>query len=241
LQIDYCDFPEDALYDLENNVWIRLGSSGLVRLGITSVYSALAGRLNKVKFKPIGTHLVKAEGVATIESARYFGVVRTPFSGKLIAVNSRLEGEPKVANDSPYGEGWFVEIERDEDSGGLESLVEPKASIDRIRAQIRDLRVRCFVAYPDYEMWEIGVECAAVLVRLNELLERCKVNEVVHVVSDDPTADIEMERWAYETGQKVLESRKEGNLMHFREESEVGHGFSMGFLIMFPHSVHDPS
>jgi glycine cleavage system H lipoate-binding protein/TusA-related sulfurtransferase len=215
LQIEHCDFPEDVLYDLENNVWIRLDPAGLARLGITSVYSALAGRLNEVKFKPVGIHLVRGQSVATIESTRYFGVVRTPCTGRLTAVNSRLGGEPKLANDAPYGEGWFVEIERDRSSGGLESLVEPRAVTDKIRAQIRELRVRCFIACPDYEMWEIGVECAAVLVRLNELLEHCKLNEVVHVVSDDPTADIEMERWADETGQRVLESRKEGNLMHF--------------------------
>jgi len=215
LQIDYCDFPEDVLYDLENNVWVRHGSAGVARLGITSVHAALAGRLNRINFKPIGANLAKAQSIATIESARYFGVVRTPFSGKLIAVNSRLDGEPKLANYSPYGEGWFVEIMQERDSRGLESLVEPKAAIDRIRAQIRDLHVKCFGVYPDYEMWEIGVECAAVLVRLNELLKRCKVNDVVHVVSDDPTADIEMERWADETGQQILESRKEGNLMHF--------------------------
>jgi TusA-related sulfurtransferase len=64
-------------------------------------------------------------------------------------------------------------------------------------------------------MWEIGVECAAVLVRLNELMERCASNEVVHVVSDDPTADIEMVRWADQTGQAILESRSEGKLTHF--------------------------
>lgn len=215
MQIEHCDFPEDVLYDLEDNVWIRIESGDIVRLGITSLHAALAGRLNKIKFKPIGTRLVKLQSVATIESAKYFGVVRTPVSGKLMAVNSRLEMEPKLANDFPYVDGWFVLIAPDENRDGLDSLVEPKAAIDRIRAQIRDLRVKCFSAYPDYEMWEIGVECAAVLVRLNELLEHCKVNEVVHVVSDDPTADIEMERWADETGQRVIESRNEGNLMHF--------------------------
>ena len=215
MRIDYCDFPDDLLYDLEHNVWIRLNSTGVARLGITSVHAALAGRLNKVNFKPVGTNLVKGQSVATVESARYFGVVRAPFSGKLTAVNSRLNAEPKLANDSPYGDGWFVEIMRDRDGLGLGPFVAPKAAIDRIRAQIRELRIRCFRAYPDYDMWEIGVECAAVLVRLNELLKSCKVSEVVHVVSDDPTADIEMERWADETGQEILESRKEGNLMHF--------------------------
>lgn len=75
--------------------------------------------------------------------------------------------------------------------------------------------VRCFKAYPDYEMWEIGVECAAVLVRLSELIERCAIGEIVHVISDDPTADIEMIRWSDQTGQEVLDTRQEGKLTHF--------------------------
>ena len=211
--INHCDFPEDVLYDLDNNIWVRYVTAG-VKLGITSVHSAVAGKLNKVKFKPIGAEIERGQSVATIESAKYFGVVRAPFSGKLVAVNSGLEIEPKLANDDPYGKGWFVEIVPKHDID-LSSLVEPKAAVQRIEAQIRDLRVRCFAAYPDYEMWEIGVECAAVLVRLNELLEHCKVDDVIHVVSDDPTAEIEMERWADESGQNVLESRKEGNLEHF--------------------------
>ena len=212
--IDHCDFPEEVLYDLDNNVWVRHIAAGVVRLGITSVHAAMAGKLNNVKFKPIGAKIERGQSVATIESTKYFGVVRAPFSGKLVAVNSGLEIEPKQANVAPYGEGWFVEI-APTDEIGLTSLVAPKIAVDRIKAQIRDLRVRCFAAYPDREMWEIGVECAAVLVRLNELLEHCEVNEVIHVVSDDPTAEIEMERWADESGQEVLESRKEENLEHF--------------------------
>jgi glycine cleavage system H lipoate-binding protein/TusA-related sulfurtransferase len=215
LQIEYCDFPDDALYDLENNVWIRLGSGNVVRLGITSVHAALAGRVNKINFKPAGTNLRKAQSVATIESARYFGVVRTPISGTLVAVNSRLELEPKLATDSPYMLGWFAEIAANDGDDDFKFLVHPKEVEERIRKQIRELRVRCFSAYPDHEMWEIGVECAAVLVRLNELIDRCKLNDIIHVVSDDATADIEMERWSDETGQLVLESRKEGNLTHF--------------------------
>jgi glycine cleavage system H lipoate-binding protein/TusA-related sulfurtransferase len=222
LKIEYCDFPDDALYDLENNVWVKLDSPTRAKIGITSVHAALAGRLSSVKFKPLGTNLNKGQSVATIESARYFGVVRTPVAGTLVAVNSRLESEPKLANDSPYTLGWFAEIARSPGDNGLESLVKPEEAVERIREQIRSLRVRCFAAYPDREMWEIGVECAAVLVRLNELLEYCKLNEVVHVVSDDPTADIEMERWADETGQAVLESRKEGKLMHFIVKKIVG-------------------
>ena len=215
MQIEYCEFPEDALYDLDNSVWVRLVNKNLAALGITSVHAALAGRLSKVNFKPIGSMVRKGQSVATIESGKYFGVVRTPLSGMLVESNAVLGTQPKLANDSPYENGWFVKIETSLLPEEMSSLRDLAGARETIRSQISQLRVRCFKAYPDYEMWEIGVECAAVLVRLNELLERCALNEVIHVVSDDPTADIEMERWSDQTGQAVLESRKEGKLMHF--------------------------
>lgn len=215
MEIDYCTFPDDALYDLENNVWVRLDSAGKAKVGITSVHAGLAGKFSKIKFKPIGTMLSRGQSIATIESVKYFGAVRAPLSGRLTAINSALEGKPKLANDSPYDEGWFAQIEPTHVSEELTMLSDPKSIISTLRAQIRDLRVRCFKAYPDHDMWGIGVECGAVLVRLNELMERCALGEVVHVVSDDPTADIEMVRWSDETGQALLESRREGRLFHF--------------------------
>ena len=215
MQIDYCEFPEDVLYDLDNNVWVKLVSQNRVRLGITSVHAALAGKLDSVKLKPVGAALTRSQSVASIESIRFFGVVRTPLTGTLTLVNESLVTQPKLANDFPYTTGWFAEIDSKLDPNEMASLLNLNAAKDKIRAQIGELRVRCFKAFPDYEMWEIGVECAAVLVRLSELVERVKVNEVVHVVSDDPTADIEMERWSDQTGQAVLESRSEGKLTHF--------------------------
>ena len=214
MQIDNCEFAENALYDLENNVWIRIDEEH-VTLGITSVHAAMAGKLREIKLKPTGSKVRRGQSVASIESVRYFGVVRTPLSGPLIETNTDLEKQPKLVNDFPYDRGWFVKIEPDHLSEELKLLFAPKDVEEKIRSQIRELRVRCFKAFPDYEMWEIGVECAAVLVRLNELIERSALDEVIHVISDDPTADIEMERWADETGQAVLESRKEGKLMHF--------------------------
>jgi glycine cleavage system H protein len=215
MQIDYCEFPEDALYDLESNVWVRLDEKKRAKVGITSVHSALAGKLNEVKFKPTGTLLQRGQAVATIESVRYFGAVRTPLTGKLEQVNSVLEKSPKLANDYPYEAGWFALIEPSQPSHEMGRLIDPRNAKEKIGSQIRELRVHCFKAYPDHEMWEIGVECAGVLVRLNDLIKRISLNEVVHVVSDDPTADIEMVRWSDESGQQLLESRQEGGLMHF--------------------------
>jgi glycine cleavage system H protein len=64
-------------------------------------------------------------------------------------------------------------------------------------------------------MFEIGVECAATLTKLDELLARVETGQVVHLVSDDATADLEIIRWSEQTGQSLVELRKEGNLFHF--------------------------
>jgi glycine cleavage system H protein len=78
LQIDFCEFPDDLLYDLETNVWVRVNQTGGVTIGITSVHAALAGRLNKVKLKPVGETVARGKNVGTIESVKYFGAVRSP-------------------------------------------------------------------------------------------------------------------------------------------------------------------
>ena len=214
MQVDWCEFPDDLLYDFEDHIWLRREPRDVV-LGITSILSALAGKLIKINIKPVGSVVAKSHSVATIESLKYFGAVRTPLSCRITEMNELLLRRPKLANDYPYSDGWFVRLQPIDLDNEMHSLSSPIGAEEKIRSVIRDLRVRCFKAYPDHELWEIGVECAAVLVRLNELMASCKIGEVVHVVSDDPTADIEMIRWSDQSGQEVLESRSEGNLTHF--------------------------
>lgn len=215
MEVDNCQFPEDRLYDLENMVWVKINQPKLVTVGISSVLSALAGKLVSVKFKPTGLKFDRGRSIATIESPRYVGAVRLPISGVLAEVNGKLVKKPKLANDSPYQDGWFARIEpSDLDTEGARLKRIPEIG-EHIAQQIKELKVRCFKAFPDYEMYEIGVECAAVLVRLNELIERMELGEVVHIVSDDSTADIEMVRWQDQTKQEVVEIRREGNIGHF--------------------------
>jgi TusA-related sulfurtransferase len=64
-------------------------------------------------------------------------------------------------------------------------------------------------------MFEIGIECAATLSKLDDLISGIEGGQIIHLVSDDPMADIEMTRWSEQTGQKLIETRKEGNLLNF--------------------------
>jgi glycine cleavage system H protein len=213
MKIDNCSFPEDLLYNTENFVWIS-NKEKAVTIGITPIMASIAGKLSSIKLKPVGTKLEKDKSCGVLESAKYFGVVRTPVSGIIVQVNKSLMDKPKLANDFPYTEGWFVKIDPS-DIGDLKALETIENCHDKMSLAIQKLQVRCFAAFPDHEMFEIGVECSATLAKLDELLEKIPAGEVIHLVSDDPTADLEMIRWSEQKGQSLLEMRNEGNLFHF--------------------------
>jgi glycine cleavage system H lipoate-binding protein/TusA-related sulfurtransferase len=223
MRICHCEFPEGILYDLDNFVWIKRSDDDhhLVTLGVTPILISLAGKLTKIKLKEIGTIIEKSKSVASIESLRYFGMVRCPVNGKIMEVNNTLTDNPKTVNDFPYDEGWFVKIQIQNSDSSIDSELNNDCLkfIDECHGEIKKimekLHVRCFSAFPDYEMFEIGVECAATLTKLDELIGKINMGNVVHVVSDDTSADLEMIRWSEERGQDLLESRKEENLFHF--------------------------
>jgi glycine cleavage system H protein len=223
MRINHCNFPEGILYDLDNYIWIKRDGTdpSIVMLGVTPILISLAGKLTKIKLKEIGAIIEKNKSVGSIESLRYFGMVRCPLKGEIIEVNNTLSDNPKTANDFPYNEGWFVKIKIQNSDSNMESELKSDSlklideCHDEIKKIMEKLHVRCFAAFPDYEMFEIGVECAATLTKLDELIGKINTGNVVHVVSDDTSADLEMIRWSEERGQDLLETRKEANLFHF--------------------------
>ena len=222
MQINHCNFPEDVLYDLDNFVWVKKDDldGSVYTLGATPILAALAGKLTKIKLKEVGAIVEKNKSVASIESLRYFGMVRSPVKGRIIKVNDALINNPKSVSDFPYDDGWFVKINTQysnetNDSDKTENLKSINECHVEIKSLTEKLHIRCFSAFPDYEMFDIGVECAATLTKLDELVAKIDLGNVVHVVSDDNSADLEMIRWSEEREQSLLEFRKEGTLYHF--------------------------
>jgi glycine cleavage system H lipoate-binding protein/TusA-related sulfurtransferase len=217
MEIDSCIFPDQLLYDVENLVWASEDHSDeSVLVGITTIMAFIAGKIFNIRIKSPGTEIKRGKSVGTVESNKYFGVVRSPISGKIIDTNHSIINNPKIVNDYPYTKGWFVRIRP---SNNIYDEYKALETIEnchvKIRPIIQQLHIRCFAAFPDHELYEIGVECAATLTKLDELLARIEIGQVVHLVSDDVTADLEITRWSEQTGQSVIELRREGNLFHF--------------------------
>ena len=213
--IGNCRFADDVLYDPASSTWVRFEEDGTATVGITAVLAWLGGPISSLSFKPVGTIVERGKALGSIESPRHFDTVRSPVTGRVLEMNPALPGNPRLLNRDPYGSGWFAKLEplkKREEAGGVRPAALARAELE---ARIAELKIRCFAEFPDNEMYEIGTECSAVLVRLDELLSGSPTGTVVHLVSDDSASEIEMIRWTERTGNQLLETRREGNLLHY--------------------------
>jgi glycine cleavage system H protein len=212
---DGCPIPDDRRYDLDSDVWaLEAPLDGTVAIGLLAPLVSFAGKFTSVTFRDLEGPQPTGRSVATVESVRFTGAVRLPFDGTVVARNDALPRRPKLLNDSPYGDGWVVHV-RPTELGAFARLPGAADVVDAVRRKVREMRIHCLPAAPDIEMFEIGAECQAILVRLDEEIARLPVDDVVHLVTDDATAPIEMVRWADRSGYPVLHGWSEGNLRHF--------------------------
>ncbi|MCX7961618.1 MAG: glycine cleavage system protein H [Burkholderiales bacterium] len=105
-----CHFPDELLYDVDNHIWYQELPDGNVRLGMTSVATAMAGQLVAFTPKKVGRSVEAGKSCATVESGKWVGPAKSAVAGTVVAVNDALVAKPSLANEDPYGAGWLVVI-----------------------------------------------------------------------------------------------------------------------------------
>jgi len=103
-----CNLPDDLLYDVANHIWFKETGDGNVRVGMTAVATAMAGRLVAYTPKGVGKEVKAGKSCATVESGKWVGPAKVAAGGEVVAVNEAMVANPSIANVDPYGEGWLV-------------------------------------------------------------------------------------------------------------------------------------
>jgi glycine cleavage system H protein len=103
-----CNLPDELLYDVDNHIWFKDMGDGTVRLGMTTVATALAGQLVAFTPKKAGKAIESGKSCATVESGKWVGPAKSLVAGEVVQINEALVAKPSLANDDPYGQGWMV-------------------------------------------------------------------------------------------------------------------------------------
>ncbi len=63
-----CQLPDDLLYDVDNHIWFQEVGDGNVQLGMTTIATAMAGRLVAYTPKKVGRAVKAGKSCATVEA-----------------------------------------------------------------------------------------------------------------------------------------------------------------------------
>ena len=123
-ELKNCMLPDELLYHVDFNVWIHKNGDGTIDIGMTDIAQSLAGNIIHCRPKKVGRSVKAGKSIATVESGKWVGPVKTPFAGEIVAANNDVESDATILNRSPYKQGWIVRIQPsnfDEDGSDLVS------------------------------------------------------------------------------------------------------------------------
>ena len=122
-----CHLPDELLYDVDNHIWFAEVGDGTVRLGMTTVATAMAGQLVAFTPKKVGRSVEAGKSCATLESGKWVGPAKSAAGGEIVAVNDALVATPSLANEDPYA-AWLVAI-RPTDWASVKATLVPGAQV----------------------------------------------------------------------------------------------------------------
>jgi len=93
------------------------------------------GQLSDIVFIEIivstGETVAPGKPIASVESVKAAAETYASVSGKVVAVNEDLSGNPEILNTDPYVKGWMVKVEGGQASGLMDAAAYTKYCEER--------------------------------------------------------------------------------------------------------------
>lgn len=128
-KIKTMNFPSELKYTKDHE-WIRFEGSDAY-IGITDFAQRELGDIVYIDINTQGKEVAKDAVFGTVEAVKTVSDLFMPVTGKIAELNRKLDANPELVNQDPYGDGWMVKIEVS-DASQAESLL----SADEYKNQV---------------------------------------------------------------------------------------------------------
>ena len=129
-ELSEVNLPDDVRY-AESHEWAKLAGD-TVKIGITDYAQDQLGDIVFVELPEGGDSFEKGEEFGTVESVKAVSELYMPVGGEVVSVNSILEDSPERVNNSPYSEGWMIEV-RPDDPAEMDALLTGEAYLEKLK------------------------------------------------------------------------------------------------------------
>ena len=100
----------EGYYYTKDHEWIKITGS-TVLVGITDYAAKMLNDIVYVNLPQPGAIQKKKDVFGQVESVKTVSDMYMPLSGKVLKINSNLAQTPELVSNSPYSEGWMMEVE----------------------------------------------------------------------------------------------------------------------------------
>ena len=129
-ELDELNLPDNLRY-AKDHEWTRL-EGGKVKIGIDDYAQDQLGDIVFVELPEVGATFAKGEEFGTVESVKAVSELFMPVGGEILAINTALEETPEHVNNSPYEDGWMIEI-KPSDVAEMDVLMDKEAYIKMLK------------------------------------------------------------------------------------------------------------
>ncbi len=119
------DEVRDDLKYTDTHEWLKV-TGDTVKVGITDHAQSELTDIVFVELPEVGKDINKGDELCVVESVKSVSELYSPVSGKIATINKKLEDAPEIINESPYDEGWLVEIEV-KDKSEIDTLLDAES------------------------------------------------------------------------------------------------------------------
>ena len=113
--------PKELKYTNDHE-WVKIENEFAI-VGITNFAQQELGDIVYVEIESLNQKINKGEIFGTVEAVKTVSDLFMPISGKFIEINEKLDSEPELVNNDPYGDGWMIKI-KIEDGLEIEKLLD---------------------------------------------------------------------------------------------------------------------
>lgn len=129
-ELNELNFPDDVRY-AKSHEWAKTEGDTL-KVGISDYAQDQLGDIVFVELPEVGETIGKGEEFGTVESVKAVSELYMPVAGEVVAINDALEDAPEKVNNTPYGDGWMLEVKA-EDPAEMNDLMDNNAYLETLK------------------------------------------------------------------------------------------------------------
>ena len=129
-EINDLNLPDDIRY-AQSHEWAK-ADGDKVKVGISDFAQDQLGDIVFVELPDVGENFEKGTEFGTVESVKAVSELYMPVGGEIVAVNTALEDAPELVNNTPYSDGWMIEV-KPEDGAELDGLLTKDAYLQTLK------------------------------------------------------------------------------------------------------------